>query len=33
MARRECCHDTVVETFGGRSAEIDLKLARIIESL
>ena len=27
------CHDTVVVTFGDRTAEIDVKLARIIESL
>ena len=27
------CHDTVVVTVGDRTAEIDVKLARIIESL
>ena len=27
------CHDTVVVTVGDRSAEIDIELARIIESL
>ena len=27
------CHDTVVVTVGNRTAEIDVKLARIIESL